>query len=154
MATRSEKLNRLVIQSPCKKGWEEMTGDDAERHCAQCDRQVFNFQSMTPRQIAARVEASHGNLCGRITRGGDGRLLTLEPPFEPMAPSTFTAQRVSPVVAVVTDEGGTPRAGFLIRAVNTLDGRQRSTTTAGDRAAGRSPLQRSRAGPLGAPLSL
>ncbi|HEV7669010.1 MAG TPA: hypothetical protein VGS22_10830 [Thermoanaerobaculia bacterium] len=31
MATRSEKLNRLVIRSPCPKAWDEMTGTDAQR---------------------------------------------------------------------------------------------------------------------------
>ncbi len=101
MATRSEKLNRLVIQSPCTKSWEEMTGGDAERHCAECDRQVFDFRRMTPRQISARIQATGGHLCARLTRGSDGRLLTLEPPFEPMAPSTWTAHRASPVAAAV-----------------------------------------------------
>jgi len=101
MATRSEKLNRLVIQSPCSKSWEEMTGGDAERHCGMCDRQVFDFRRMTPRQIATRIQATSGHLCARLTRGADGRLLTLEPPFEPMAPSTWTAHRASPVAAAV-----------------------------------------------------
>lgn len=101
MATRSEKLNRLVIQSPCKKDWEEMSGGGAERHCAECDRQVFDFRQMTPRQISARIQATGGHLCARLTRGSDGRLLTLEPPFEPMAPSTWTAHRASPVAAAM-----------------------------------------------------
>jgi hypothetical protein len=101
MATRSEKLNRLVIQSPCKKSWEEMTGGDTERHCAECDRQVFDFRRMTPRQISTRLQATGGHLCAQLTRGSDGRLLTLEPPFEPMAPSTWTAHRASSVAAAV-----------------------------------------------------
>jgi hypothetical protein len=183
MATRSEKLNRLVIQSPCKKSWEEMTGGDTERHCAECDRQVFDFRRMTPRQITTRLQAAGGHLCAGLTRGSDGRLLTLEPPFEPMAPSTWTAHRASPVAAavvstllglgaasakslpeappaaagssdgdrapapdaqpkggggnallhgVVADEGGAPKAGFQVLAVNTLDGQQHTTTTTED----------------------
>lgn len=101
MATRSEKLNRLAIQSPCEKSWEEMTGGDAERHCEKCDRQVFDFHRMTPRQISARIEASRGNLCARLTRSPDGRLLTLEPQFLPEAPSLWSAHRASPVAAAV-----------------------------------------------------
>ncbi|MEP7012727.1 MAG: carboxypeptidase-like regulatory domain-containing protein [Acidobacteriota bacterium] len=101
MATRSEKLNRLVIQSPCTKPWDEMTGGDAERHCAECDRQVFDFQRMTQRQIATRIQASGGKLCAQITRGKDGRLLTLEPAYEPMAASNWAAHRASPVAAAV-----------------------------------------------------
>ncbi|HXU29485.1 MAG TPA: carboxypeptidase-like regulatory domain-containing protein [Thermoanaerobaculia bacterium] len=101
MATRSEKLNRLVIQSPCTKSWDEMTGGDAERHCAKCDRQVFDFRQMTPRQMTTRLQATGGHLCAGLTRDSDGRLLTLEPPFLSAAPSTWTAHRASPVAAAV-----------------------------------------------------
>ncbi|HEV7671098.1 MAG TPA: carboxypeptidase-like regulatory domain-containing protein [Thermoanaerobaculia bacterium] len=98
MATRNEKLSRLRIASPCTASWDGMTGDTVRRHCAQCDRQVFDFSRMTPRQIEARVEASGGQLCARITRAGDGCLVTLptpEPPFY------WTERRASPVAAAL-----------------------------------------------------
>lgn len=98
MATRNDKLNRLRIASPCTESWDGMTGDPVGRHCARCDRQVFDFARMTPRQIEARVEASGGRLCARITRAGDGCLVTLPPPEPPL---DWTGRRASPVAAAL-----------------------------------------------------
>ncbi len=89
-----------------------MTGDESRRHCAQCDRSVFNFASMTEREIAARLEATRGRLCGRITRGKDGRLVVLEAPFEPMAPAGPSGARPLPLAAtLVTAMLGIASAG-------------------------------------------
>jgi hypothetical protein len=95
MATRNEKLNRLRIASPCTASWDDMPGDEARRHCAQCDRQVFDFARMTPRQIEARVETSGGRLCARITRGSDGCLVTRPAPID------WTERRASPLAAAL-----------------------------------------------------
>ena len=97
MATRNEKLNRLQVGSPCTASWDGMTGDAMRRHCAQCDRQVFDFARMTPRQIEARIEATGGRLCARITRASDGCLVTAPPPV------FWMERRASPVAtALVT----------------------------------------------------
>jgi len=79
MATRSDKLNRLIIRSACNASWEEMQGESGRRFCASCEKEVFDFAQMTPREIKARLEASRGRLCARLTREG-GRLATLPPP--------------------------------------------------------------------------
>lgn len=102
MATPNEKLSRLVIGSPCSTSWDGMQGDERKRHCAQCDRQVHDFAQRTPREIAALIEASRGQLCARLTRTEDGRLLTAEPPAPPAAVTgTWFPRRVSPVAAAV-----------------------------------------------------
>src|SRR5262245_43588351 len=98
MATRNEKLSRLRISSPCTASWDGMTGDQTRRHCAQCDRQVFDFAHMTPRQIEARIEATGGRLCARITRANDGRMVTLPPP-EP--PFDWAGRRASPFASAL-----------------------------------------------------
>jgi len=97
MATRIEKLNRLRIASPCGESWDGMAGAAERRHCAKCDREVFDFARMTPRQIEARIEASGGRLCARLTRGANG-LVTLPPP-EP--PPFWFERRASPVASAL-----------------------------------------------------
>ena len=102
MAIRSEKLNRLVIGSECKASWEEMQGDGARRFCAECQREVFDFAQMTQRDIRARIEASHGRLCARLTRRAGQ--LAVAPTPELVAQSwPWEPRRVSPLaVTVVT----------------------------------------------------
>jgi carboxypeptidase family protein len=98
MTTRKDKLQRLRVASPCSSSWEAMDGDGRRRHCLQCDKPVYDFAQLTPREIAGVIEASQGKLCARLTRDDWGRLLTLEPPAtaEPLA-----FRRVSPLVTVV-----------------------------------------------------
>src|SRR5688500_10140539 len=99
MATRNEKLNRLVIGSPCTQPWSAMQGDEKRRHCRECNRLVHDLVQLTPREIAGLVEASRGRLCGRITRDGAGRLVTGE--LVPPEASPAGSFRASPVAAAV-----------------------------------------------------
>ncbi|HWN45403.1 MAG TPA: carboxypeptidase-like regulatory domain-containing protein [Thermoanaerobaculia bacterium] len=100
MSTRKDKLQRLQVASPCSSSWEAMHGDGRRRHCLQCDKSVYDFAQLTPREIAGVIEASQGKLCGRLTRDDWGRLLTLEPPV--MA-DPLPSRRGSPLAtAVVT----------------------------------------------------
>ena len=66
------------IAKPCKESWAAMNGGSRERHCQLCDKQVYNFAAMTPREIEKLVLKSDGKLCARITRREDGSLVTLE----------------------------------------------------------------------------
>ncbi|HEV7671047.1 MAG TPA: carboxypeptidase-like regulatory domain-containing protein [Thermoanaerobaculia bacterium] len=77
MGIRSEALNRLVIGTPCAASWDGMQGDRTRRFCAECRRDVYDFERMTPGEIRMRIEASRGSLCARITRR-DGRISVLE----------------------------------------------------------------------------
>lgn len=65
-------LNRLVIPDPCDIGWENMDGDDLQRHCSRCDHTVYNLTAMTPEQAAHLLRTTEGKLCGRIFRPDDG----------------------------------------------------------------------------------
>lgn len=98
MATRSEKLNRLVIGTPCSVSREAIQGSGADRFCLRCNKAVYDFEAMTPRQIEARIEANRGRLCARITRATDGRIVTLP---SPIPPSSWLERRASPVVSAV-----------------------------------------------------
>jgi Carboxypeptidase regulatory-like domain len=105
VTTRSEKLSRLAIGSPCSTAWDGMQGDERRRHCRECDRQVHDLGQMTPREIAALIEASRGHLCARITRDSHGRIVTLDP-GPPPAAANPGPWRASPVAAAVV-------SGFL-----------------------------------------
>src|SRR6185436_15667840 len=96
MTTRKDKLQCLQIASPCSSSWEAMHGDGRRRHCLQCDKPVYDFAQLTPREIGGVIQASRGELCARLTRDDWGRLVTLAPPAtaDPLA-----SRRVSPLVA-------------------------------------------------------
>lgn len=100
MATRNEKLSRLAIGSPCQASWDGMQGDERRRHCLECDRYVHDLREMTPREIAALVEASRGHLCARITRDSRGRILSQEP-GAPAPASAHAYRQASPIAAAV-----------------------------------------------------
>jgi hypothetical protein len=54
-----------------------MIGDERVRHCAECDRNVYNLSQMTTREIERLIAASQGQrLCGRLYRRADGTMLT------------------------------------------------------------------------------
>jgi hypothetical protein len=76
----SSILDRIQIASPCPAKWEEMTGDDKIRFCSQCQKNVYNFSSMTPAEGEALIAEKEGKLCGRIFRRTDGTVLTQDCP--------------------------------------------------------------------------
>ena len=97
MANRSEKLDGLVVGSECSTSWEEMKADGPRRFCAECRREVFDLQRMTPEEIHGHLQASRGKLCGRLTRR-DGRLVTARE-AEPLESSRPWAPRRAAAIA-------------------------------------------------------
>jgi len=57
-----------------------MSGDDRVRHCAACDKQVYNFAAMTGAEAEALIRKHEGRLCGRLYRRADGTVLTADCP--------------------------------------------------------------------------
>ena len=99
MATRTERLNRLVIQAPCRASWGGMSESGSGRFCPRCNRHVHDLAAMEAREVEALVEATHGRFCARLTRDRAGRLVT-RPPVPPPAPPDL-GRRASPVAAAV-----------------------------------------------------
>jgi hypothetical protein len=121
MPNRSEKLNALVIGFECRTSWEEMKGDGARRFCAECRREVFDLERMTPEQIHGHLQASRGKLCGRLTRR-DGRLAMareMEPlePARPWAPRRASAIAAGLVAAWLSASHAEARTGETAAAV-------------------------------------
>lgn len=69
-------LDRISIAAPCSADWDAMPGTDRVRHCAQCNKNVYNVSAMTRRQAEALLRETEGRLCTRFYRRQDGTILT------------------------------------------------------------------------------
>ena len=57
-----------------------MTGDARSRHCASCDKQVFDLSEMTTREAEALLSADGPLACVRLHRRADGTVITSDCP--------------------------------------------------------------------------
>jgi hypothetical protein len=74
-------LDRVTVASPCTARWEDMTGDERTRHCAQCSLRVHNLSLMTTDEAEALLQSKgDGRLCVRFYRRADGTVLTQDCP--------------------------------------------------------------------------
>lgn len=73
-----ELMKRAQIAEPCTAKWEEMTGDEKTRFCAQCKLNVHNASAMTDEEVMLKIMSiAQGNrVCMRIYRRADGTFLT------------------------------------------------------------------------------
>lgn len=71
-----ERLNSLVIDSPCKVDWSTMTGDEKIRFCHQCKFNVHNLSEMDEAEIESLFDLNTGRLCVRLYKRQDGTVLT------------------------------------------------------------------------------
>jgi hypothetical protein len=81
-------LDRVQIAAPCDARWEEMTGDERKRLCAECNLHVHNIAGLTRDEAEALLRrhfnpdgSSKGErFCGRLFRRADGTILTQDCP--------------------------------------------------------------------------
>src|SRR5262249_17095542 len=69
-------LDELQVSSPCQASWEQMTGDNRVRFCAQCKQNVYNLSDLTHTEAVSLVREHEGKLCVRFFRRPDGSFLT------------------------------------------------------------------------------
>jgi hypothetical protein len=69
-------LDRISIAAPCTADWDSMPGSDRVRHCAECNKNVYNLSEMTRREAEALLREKEGQLCARRYRRADGTILT------------------------------------------------------------------------------
>jgi len=74
-------LKDIRIASPCSAKWERMTGNDQVRHCAECNRDVYNLSAMTEREAEQLIATHTRRLCARFYQRADGTVLTQDCPF-------------------------------------------------------------------------
>lgn len=97
MSKKPNYFDRLFIAEPCPADWNKMTGNDQMRHCADCNKQVYNLSKMTRDKAEALVARFEGRLCARFERGADGAIVT----EEKFSGVQLISRRASPVASAV-----------------------------------------------------
>lgn len=59
------KALTISIPEPCHENWNAMTSNEKGRHCAVCEKTVYDFTSKNDGQIISAFETD-GKLCGRF----------------------------------------------------------------------------------------
>lgn len=114
MTTPKSLLDRLVITSPCTADWDEMTGTDQIRYCSECRKYVYNLSEMTRREAEALVASRRSQMCARMIRDIDDRVLTVDS----LPPVRLLGWRPGPVASAVVSAmiGIAPGAAALANA--------------------------------------
>lgn len=73
-------LERITIASPCHARWADMSGDARVRHCADCDRDVYDLSEMTADEATALLSREGPAACVRLHRRADGTVITSDCP--------------------------------------------------------------------------
>lgn len=68
-------LADLRQATPCPASWEGMVGDGTVRHCALCEKNVYDFSGLTALEAAQLLHDHEGDVCARLHRRRDGRLI-------------------------------------------------------------------------------
>lgn len=71
-------LSRMKVASPCSAKWEDMSGDAHARHCAQCDKSVYDLSSLSAPDAEALLRERGQSLCVRFYRRADGTVLNAD----------------------------------------------------------------------------
>lgn len=74
-------LENIKIAQPCSADWNEMVGDERQRHCGACKMSVYNLSGLSRAEAENLIFKSEGNrLCVRFYRRADGTVLTNDCP--------------------------------------------------------------------------
>lgn len=57
---------KLKIENSCHEKWEKMHLNTAGKFCDSCQKNVIDFTTKTPREIAQIISEANGNACGRF----------------------------------------------------------------------------------------
>jgi hypothetical protein len=68
-------LDNIRVATPCSADWDQMTGDERARLCAQCNRDVYNISGLTRDEAEALIIEKEGELCVRYFQRADGTIL-------------------------------------------------------------------------------
>jgi hypothetical protein len=73
-------LNNLKVASPCSANWDEMIGNERQRHCGDCQLNVYNISGMTRTEAENFLVNAEGRVCVRFFKRADGTVLTKDCP--------------------------------------------------------------------------
>ena len=71
-------LDAVDVPVPCSRSWDEMTGGEKLRFCANCAKDIHNISAMTRKEARKLLSESKENLCIRIEKDADGKIKTLK----------------------------------------------------------------------------
>ncbi len=71
-------LNDIRVASPCPAAWDQMSGNDRERHCSLCDQPVYDLSATTAAEAVELLNAK--SVCVRLYRRRDGKVITRDCP--------------------------------------------------------------------------
>ena len=80
MKKYNNPLNHIKIASPCAANWDEMFGDERQRHCSDCKLNVYNLSDMTNTEAENFLINAEGRVCIKFYRRTDGTVLTQDCP--------------------------------------------------------------------------
>ena len=68
-------LDNIHIAAPCSADWSKMMGDDRSRLCGECHKHVYDLTVMSPEAAVDLIREREGNICVRMYKRSDGRLI-------------------------------------------------------------------------------
>ena len=74
-------IKELRVLSPCTTAEWSDKGDDLSRHCATCDKHVYNLSVMTHDEANALIREKQGKLCIKLFHDRNGNVLTADSPI-------------------------------------------------------------------------
>jgi hypothetical protein len=80
MTKPASSLDLVQVALPCHVSWDEMTGDERQRFCRQCNLHVYNLSDMPRGEAEAFIASATGRTCVRLFRRADGTVLTRDCP--------------------------------------------------------------------------
>ena len=101
MKRRLSILDSVRIASPCDVGWANMRGDDKDRYCDRCQKNVYNLSGMTRTEAKNLLREKEGRLCVSIFRRLDGTILTADCPIGLRAVRRGLLKTIGAVAAIV-----------------------------------------------------
>lgn len=99
MSRQQNRFDAVKVSSACSSSWDAMTGSAQKKFCGECNKYVYDFSQLSRKEADAIMEASRGNLCARISRTADGKIITNEP--FPILPIKIQDRRTSPVANAI-----------------------------------------------------
>lgn len=134
MSDPKRVLENIRIASPCTSSWDQMTGNDKVRFCADCKLNVYNISNMTADEATALIEGVEGRLCIRFHQRKDGTVITEDCPVGVRAAMVRVARVAGAVLTAVLGLFSGVAARATSSGIAHADGQQCTTKSqTGDR---------------------
>jgi hypothetical protein len=85
MHNTKDELDQLTVKSPCPMDWEKMQGNEAERFCQQCQKNVYNLSALSRGEALQLLSNRQQSICLRMEKDEDGFTLTRDTMRHPRA---------------------------------------------------------------------